>query len=82
MDKYFSEEQKNKTVAFIAVDMSKDESADLIEKFEVTSSSLFIRGHKNDKEQIENLTEFGFMNAISNPEKLEEKIKTTVQSML
>lgn len=82
LDKYFSEELKNKTIVFIAVDMSKDESADLIEKFEVTSSSLFIRGNKDDKERIENLTEFGFMNALSNPEKLEEKIKTIVQSML
>ena len=77
-----AKETIEKNLAFITVDMSEDKNQALIEKFEVTSSSLIIRATIDGKEEIVDLTELGFMNAVDNPEVLEKKIIDVINSFL
>jgi len=82
IEKFFSEEVESKDVAFISLDMTENENSAVVEKFEVTSSSLIIRSTNEETEMIEDLTEYSFMNALSNPDKLEEKIKSVIELYL
>ncbi|HBS86222.1 MAG: hypothetical protein A2W91_09375 [Bacteroidetes bacterium GWF2_38_335] len=82
IEKNFQKQVESKEVAFITVDMSEDKNQALIEKFEVTSSSLIIRATIDGKEEIVDLTELGFMNAVDNPEVLEKKIIDVINSFL
>ena len=59
----FASELKNGTVIFKMIDISKTENEKIVEKYEVTWSSLFISKWKDGKETCENITEYAFANA-------------------
>lgn len=60
-----------------SVNREEDKTNPLIEKYEISWQTLLIL--KGDK--AENLTNFAFMNARTNPEKLKKKIKETIDKM-
>lgn len=64
-------------IDFIVVNREKEENIALVEKYKVSGQSLLVV--KGDK--IENLTNSAFMNALKKPEKLEELIISTIESM-
>lgn len=64
-------------VKFTSVNREKDENKDLTDKFNIHGQTLLIV--KGDK--VKNLTNYAFMNARSNPEKLKAKIKETIDVM-
>lgn len=68
----------NKNVRFTEINTSEKGNEALVEKYEVTWNALIIA--KGD--QSKDLTEQAFATAVSNPEKLTEDIKTTVNSLL
>ena len=64
-------------VKFKSINREKQKDHPMMEKHNVSGQTLLIV--KGD--QAENLTNFAFMNARSNPEKLKNKIKETVESL-
>lgn len=64
-------------VPFQSVNVEKEEAKALLEKFKVSGQALLVV--KGDK--VENLTNFAFMNARTNPDKLKNKIAETVKSL-
>ena len=64
----FANELKNGAIVFRSVDISTTEGEKIADRYEVTWSSLFVNKWKNGKETRNNLTEFGFGNARSNPD--------------
>ncbi len=64
-------------VAFSSINSEKDSNNPLIQKYKVSGQTLlFIKGDK-----VVNLTNYAFMNARSNPDKLKAKVKETVNSL-
>lgn len=64
-------------IALKSINSEVDKSNPLIKKHKVSGQTLLVL--KGDK--AENLTNFAFMNARTNPDKLKEKIKETVDKM-
>jgi len=62
----------------LSVDVEDESQQALIEKYQVSGQTLLIVG--NDKKI--DLTNDAFLNARTNPDKLKEKIKQTIDSML
>lgn len=65
-------------VSFISINREEEENKELVEKYKISGQTLLIVF--DDK--VVNLTNEAFMNARSNPEKLEEIIKTTIEDHL
>ena len=65
-------------VKFFDVNIDKDENKTLATEFQATSSSLFVKHVKSG--EIENLTNFAFLNAINNPQAYIEKLEATLKS--
>ncbi|NOQ26884.1 MAG: hypothetical protein GQ564_16105 [Bacteroidales bacterium] len=65
-------------VSFVSINREEEENAKLVEKYEITGQTLLIV--YGDK--VVNLTTEAFMNARSNPDKLKELIKSTIDSFL
>lgn len=65
-------------VSFVSVNREEEENAKLVEKYEITGQTLLIV--YGDK--VVNLTTDAFMNARSNPDKLKELIKSTIEPFL
>lgn len=69
-DKYGDKEN----VSFIEIDFDEPGNEDLVEKFEVTSSGLYVYNQKD----VINLTTYAFQYAKTNPDKLRSKLKNTI----
>lgn len=80
--KEFAEEIKKGDVVFRVIDIPKEENEAIAEKYEVTWSSLFVVGHKDGKESVENMTDFAFKNARQSPEEFKSGVVATVREML
>jgi len=69
---------KSGQIVFTSVNLEESTSEELAEKLQVSMQTLLIvRGEKRI-----DLTEDGFMYARSNPEKLQEKIKNTIDPLI
>jgi len=65
-------------VEFIVVNREKDENKSLVEKYKISGQTLLIvKGEK-----VENITNYAFMNARKNPEKVEDLIRSTIESLI
>ena len=64
----------NENVSFIEIDFDQPGNEDLVEKFEVTSSSLYVYNQTD----LINLTTYAFQYAKTNPDKLRNKLKSTI----
>ena len=80
--KEFAEEIKKGDVGFRVIDITKEENEAIAEKYEVTWSSLFVVGHKDGKESVENMTDFAFKNARQSPDEFKSGVVATVKEML
>lgn len=79
---FFSEEVKNGTVVFKTVDISTPEGESMADDYEVTWSSLFVNKWKNGTETRNDLTEFGFANARSNPDEFKKGLTDKIRQEL
>jgi len=70
----------NSKVKFVEVNIDDDAPGveELAKKFMVTGSGLYVYNGK----EIENITAFAFQNAISSPEKLEDKLTELINKNL
>lgn len=78
LEELYAEEMKNEKVIFKAFNLDEASSEEIAEKLEISGQTLLVVA--GDKK--ENLTTIAFMNAKSNPEKLREIIKSTIDSFL
>ena len=80
--KEFAEEIKKGDVVFRVIDITKEENEAIAEKYEVTWSSLFVVGHKDGKETVENMTDFAFTNARQSSDEFKSGVVDKVREML
>ena len=78
LDEFYSEEMKSGDIVFKTINLDESGSEEIAEKLEISGQTLLIVA--GDKK--ENLTTDAFLNAKSNPEKLKEIIKSTIDSFL
>lgn len=69
-------------VRFRIIDLMQSEGEALADKYEVTWSSLFVNKWQDGKETVNNLTEFAFANARSNPAKFKAELKAEIEKLL
>ncbi len=69
-------------VKVIMIDFDQPGNEELVEKFKVTRSSLFVRTVKDKHESIYNLTDMAFLNVDLHPEKIREAIKMEIEKVL
>ena len=78
LEESYPEDMKTGAIAFISINLEEDDNKSLAEKYEVSGQTLlFVSGSRTV-----NLTNKGFMYARSNPDKLKEDIKKTVDDLL
>ena len=82
IDSQFADAVKSGKVRFRVVDITKSENEALADKYEITWSSLVIVKYNNGKETSENLTQFAFANARSNPARFKKELATKINQML
>ena len=82
IDSQFADAVKNGKVRFRVVDITKSENEALADKYEITWSSLVIVKYSNGKETAENLTQFAFANARSNPAQFKKELAAKINQML
>lgn len=74
----YAEKVKAGTITFQSINLDDDSSKEIVEKLNVSGQTLlFVSGS-----ETVNLTNKGFMYALSNPDKLKEEIKKTVDDLL
>ena len=74
----YADQVESKNIVFKSLNLEENDSKEIAEKLGVSGQALlFVKG-----DQKIDLTTDGFMNARSNPEKLKEKIKETVDGLL
>ena len=71
-------EYNNNAVTFQSINREENKDNPMIKKHKVSGQTLLII--KGDK--VVNLTNYAFMNARTNPDKLKVKIKSTIDSMM
>ena len=77
LEELFPDKMKNGQITFEAVNLDEPESDAIAKKLEVTGQTLlFVKGEK----QV-NLTNDGFMLARTDPDKLKEEIRETIEKM-
>ena len=82
IDSQFADAVKSGKVRFRVVDITKSENEALADKYEITWSSLVIVKYNNGKETSENLTQFAFANARSNPAQFKKELVAKINQML
>ncbi|OFX86415.1 MAG: hypothetical protein A2W99_13580 [Bacteroidetes bacterium GWF2_33_16] len=74
----YADQMENGTITFKSLNLDEDKAKEIAEKLGVSGQCLlFVKGD----EKVD-LTSEGFMNARSNPEKLQEKIKETIDGFI
>ena len=82
VDSAFSEELADGKLVFKVVDFSQKENESLAEKYEVAWSSLFVNDYINGEKITNNMTEFAFANARSNPDVFKSELKRIIAESL
>ena len=82
IDTQFADEVKSGKIRFRVVDITKSENEALADKYEITWSSLVLVKYDNGKETSENLTQFAFANARSNPARFKKELAAKINQML
>ena len=82
LDSLYSNEIAAGKIVYKIIDISQKENEEVADKYEVTWSSLFVNRWKNGTEEVNNMTEFGFTNAKSNPDSFKNGIKSKIDELL
>ena len=69
-------------IVYRTVDISDKEGEKIADRYEVTWSSLFVNRWKDGQEQRNNMTEFAFSKATSDPEGFKAGLKEKIEKML
>ena len=78
LEEYYAEQLENGSLIFLSINLEEETNEKLAESLEVATQSLLVV--KGD--EIVDLTNDGFKYARSNPEKLHESLKDTIDGML
>lgn len=78
----FADEIKSGKLVFRIIDITKEENEKIVDRYEVTWSSLFIIRYKDGKEKVENMTEFAFANARKSPDTFKAGVSAKINEML
>ncbi|MGM9832912.1 MAG: nitrophenyl compound nitroreductase subunit ArsF family protein [Candidatus Limisoma sp.] len=78
----FADELKSGKVVFKVVDISTTDGESLADQYEVTWSSLFVNEWKGGNESRNDMTDFAFGNARSNPDEFKAELAETIRKML
>ena len=78
VSKEYIEAKYAEKVTFISVNREEEQNKDLVEKYEIAGQTLLLVFD----DEVVNLTTEAFLNARTNPEKLEGLIKTTIDARL
>lgn len=77
----YADEMKNGKLVFKSMDITKDEH--IADKYEVSWSSLIVVDYdKHGEEKVENMTEFAFANARTNPDNFKKGVAEQINTML
>lgn len=82
LDSLFVNERKQGKIVYKVIDISKKENAAIADKYQITWSSLLVNTNMKGHETIENLTDFAFANARSNPKMFKDSIENKLKLML
>ena len=82
LDSLYSNEIAAGKIVYKIIDISQKENEEVADKYEVTWSSLFVNRWKNGTEEVNNMTEFGFANAKSDPDSFKNGIKSKIDELL
>ena len=82
LDSLYSNEIADGKIVYKILDISQKENEKVADKYEVTWSSLFVNRWKNGTEEVNNMTEFGFANAKSDPDSFKNGIKSKIDELL
>ena len=82
LDSLYSNEIADGKIVYKIIDISQKENEKVADKYEVTWSSLFVNRWKNGTEEVNNMTEFGFANAKSDPDSFKNGIKSKIDELL
>lgn len=82
IDSQFTDAVKSGKVRFRVVDITKAENEVLADKYEITWSSLVLVRYNNGSETSENLTQFAFAYARSNPAQFKKELAAKINQML
>lgn len=82
LDTYFTDKLNEGTIKLVVLNAEDTENKAIVEKYEVWGSSLMLVKVQDDKELVENLTDFAFANARNNPDKFIKELKSDIEKML
>lgn len=82
LDAKYAKQMQSGKVVWRDIDISQKENEPISDKYRVTWSSLFLVSHKDGKEKSENLTEFAFGSARSNPSVFKEGLEQRINQLL
>ena len=83
IDSQFADAVKSGKVRLRMIDITKSENEAIADKYEITWSSLVLAKYNNGKEETsENLTQFAFANARSNPAQFKKELAAKINEML
>ena len=74
-----AEAVKTGQIVYRTVDISDKEGEKIADRYEVTWSSLFVNRWKDGQEQRNNMTEFAFSKATSDPEGFKAGLKEKIE---
>ncbi len=80
IEERFSEQIATGELVFKTIDINENET--LADKYEITWSSLILVDNENEKEIVEDLTNFAFTNALNSPEEFKEGVSKQINNML
>jgi hypothetical protein len=80
IEERFSEQISKGELVFKTIDINENET--LADKYEITWSSLLVVDNENEKEIVEDLTNFAFTNALNSPEEFKEGVSKQINNML
>lgn len=78
----FASALANGELVFKVVDISTKEGERIADKYEVTWSSIFINKVDGKREKVNNLTDFAFSNARSNPDKFKQGVAEKINELI
>ena len=69
-------------LVFRVVDISTKEGERIADRYEVTWSSIFVNRVDGKREKVNNLTDFAFANARSNPDKFKQGVTDKINELI
>lgn len=82
VDTYFAKQIEGRDMSFRIIDITQPENAALADKYEITWSSILLVRRQDGKETVNDLTQFAFANARTNPDKFKTELKMAIEKLL